>query len=236
MKVGLLECDHVREDLMHIGGDYRQMFPSLFATVAPEWDFIFYDVCKGYFPSSPDECDVYICTGSRFSVYDDEDWIIRLKQFVKAIYQSGKIYLGVCFGHQMLAEALGGKVEKSAKGWCVGTHTFSIVKIENWMSPAMQSINLLMMCQDQVTGLPPESILLATDPDCPVAMFRVGENMLGVQAHPEFSKTYDQALMELRVERIGQGKVDEGIASLELPVHDTIMAAWMKNFAIAMKN
>ncbi|NIJ51630.1 glutamine amidotransferase-related protein [Dyadobacter arcticus] len=235
MKVGLLECDHVREELLHIDGDYRQMFPSLFTSVAMDWHFTFYDVCNGHFPSSADECEVYICTGSRFSVYDNEDWIIRLKQFVKEIYQSGKVYLGVCFGHQMLAEALGGKVEKSPKGWCVGVHTFDMMENEDWMNPSMPSLNLLMMCQDQIIKLPPNSTVLATEPDCPVAMFRIGTNMLGVQAHPEFSKTYDKALMELRVERIGQQKVDEGIASLELPVYENIMAEWMKNFAQLMK-
>jgi GMP synthase-like glutamine amidotransferase len=236
MKVGLLECDHVREDLLHIDGDYRQMFPSLFAGAAPDWDFVFYDVCNGQFPASADDCDVYICTGSRFSVYDEEDWVIRLKQFVNEIYHSGKIYLGVCFGHQMLAEALGGKVEKSPIGWCVGVHTFDIVENEAWMNPSMPSLNLLMMCQDQVAVLPPGSTVLATGPSCPIAMFRVGSNMLAVQAHPEFSKAYDQALMELRIERIGQPKVQEGIASLDLPVYGSIMAGWMKNFAEAMKN
>src|SRR5215217_7450772 len=112
MKVGLLECDHVREELLHIAGDYRQMFPALFSQVAPDWEFRFYGVCNGHFPESAGECDLYICTGSKFSVYDEEDWILRLKDFVKEIYESGKKYAGICFGHQMLAEALGGKVEK----------------------------------------------------------------------------------------------------------------------------
>lgn len=229
-KVGLLECDHVREELLPIAGDYREMFPALFAQVAPEWEFVFYDVCNGHFPASVDECEVYICTGSKFSVYDDEPWIGRLKAFVRGIQDAGKQYLGICFGHQMLAEALGGKVQKADVGWCVGVHNFQVVKMEEWMVPARQSFNLLMMCQDQVVEMPPGSTLLAETRDCPVGMFRVGEHMIGIQAHPEFPKAYEKALMEIRTERIGQAKVEMGVVSLELPLHELTFANWLKNF------
>jgi GMP synthase-like glutamine amidotransferase len=230
MKIGLLECDHVREELLTISGDYRQMFPALFATAAPQWQFEFFDVCNSVFPSSVDQCDVYICTGSKSSVYDKDVWITYLKAFVKELYQAGKTYIGVCFGHQILGEALGGKVQKSDVGWCVGVHPFELLDFQTWMQPALSSFNLLMMCQDQVLKLPPDSILLAQTPNCPNAMFQVGNSMLGIQAHPEFSKAYDKALMELRVERIGERKVEMGITSLELPTSEREMAQWMVNF------
>lgn len=231
MKVGLLECDHVREELLHIAGDYRQMFPALFGKVTNDWQFDFYDVCNGHFPESADECDAYLCTGSKASVYDNEAWIVRLKHFVRDIHRSGRKYVGVCFGHQMLAEALGGKVGKSAIGWCVGVHPFQALAMEPWMEPFNASFNVLMMCQDQVMEMPEGSTLLAETPDCPVGMFRVGANMVGIQAHPEFPKSYNQALMELRVERIGTEKVEAGIASLELSTDEIVIANWLKNFA-----
>ena len=231
MKVGLLECDHVRDELTHIAGDYRQMFPALFSKVAPEWEFEFYDVCNGFFPESAGVCDLYICTGSKSSVYDEDDWILRLKAFVREIQSSGSKYVGVCFGHQMLAEALGGKVAKAQAGWAVGVHPFEIVATAQWMKPAEPFFNLLMMCQDQVLQLPADSRLLAKTMHCPVGMFQVGENMLGIQAHPEFPKAYDRALMELRVERIGREKVDLALASLDLPTHEYLIAGWIKEFA-----
>jgi GMP synthase-like glutamine amidotransferase len=86
------------------------------------------------------------------------------------------------------------------------------------------------MCQDQVLKLPPDSILLAQTPDCPNAMFQIGNSMLGIQAHPEFSKAYDKALMELRVERIGERKVEFGMMSLELSTNEKEMAQWFVNF------
>ena len=238
-KIGLLECDHVRDEFRHIAGDYRDMFPALFMPLAPHWEFVFYDVANDSFPSSIEECDVYICTGSKFSVYDDEPWIHRLKALVQQIYEHGKVYLGVCFGHQMLAEALGGKVQKSAAGWCVGIHEFTLQRTEpsaalTWINPPQENINLLMMCQDQVLQLPPDSTVLASANDCPVAMFRVGSKMLGVQAHPEFPLPYEEALMRSRVERIGAEKIAQGLESLRKPLHSQRMAQWMVAFVTSV--
>jgi GMP synthase-like glutamine amidotransferase len=230
MKIGLLECDHVRDELVHIAGDYRQMFPVLFAQVAPSWEFCFYDVCNGHFPKSVGECDAYICTGSKHSVYDHEPWIERLKDFVRDVFQSGSIFIGVCFGHQLAGEALGGRVEKSSEGWCVGIHKLEIVHAEKWMQPAQSDINLLMMCQDQVIQLPSGSKLLAQTNQCPNAMFTVGNTILGIQAHPEFSRAYNKALMELRVSKIGAAVVERGSNSLNLHSDELIFAAWVRKF------
>ncbi|MEZ4777724.1 MAG: amidotransferase [Bacteroidia bacterium] len=226
MKTGLLVCDHINENFHHISPDYTTMFRALL----PDLDLIPFMVIDGEFPENAEACDAYIATGSRFSVYDEVEWVLRLKTFVQEIYASGKKYAGVCFGHQMLGEALGGKVEKSPHGWCVGVHTFSILQTEPWMKPFQSEVNLLMMCQDQVIRLPENSIHLAAAADCPVAMFRVGENMLGIQAHPEFSPVYDRALMENRVERIGREKVEMGISSLEKTPDREIVAEWIRKF------
>ncbi len=222
--LGLLLCDHVPENLQHLGGDYPDMFRKLF----PETSMRVYPVCEGVFPKSVDECDAYLVTGSRRSVYEEEDWILQLKKFVRQIHEANKYYIGICFGHQMLAEALGGKVQKSEKGWCVGVHEFEIVEKTDWMQAPKKQLNLLMMCQDQVQVLPEGSILLAKTPQCPVGMFVVGNKMLGIQAHPEFSKAYDKILMEQRVARIGEEKVKDGLASLALETDELVFASWVR--------
>ena len=226
MKTALLICDQVNDDLRHIQGDYPDMFVDLF----PELDFEIFNVHQGHFPKNANDFEAYIVNGSRLSVYDEVDWIIQLKAFVREIYLAKKKYVGVCFGHQLLAEALGGKVAKATTGWNIGVHYFTMIKQENWMSPYQPNLDLLMMCQDQVEMLPPDSMVLAKTPTCPVGMFQVGSHMLGIQAHPEFSKAYDRALMELRTERMGTEVVNAGIKSLEKSVDRKIMAQWILQF------
>ncbi len=230
LTLGLLECDHVRPELRYINGDYRDMFPALFNRVSPDVEFRFYDVVNGVFPASVDECDGYISTGSAFSVYDDVKWVHDLADFVRKLYETQTPYVGICFGHQMLGYALGGKVHKSAGGWCVGVHELTVLSRESWMEPYLDKLNLLMMCQDQVMELPENAARLASAADCPNAMIMVGQTMLGVQAHPEFPHSYDRALMELRKERIGEEKVARGIESLNRPTDEVAAAGWIVNF------
>ena len=226
MKIGLLECDHVAESNLEIAGDYRDMFAALL----PDLEWGYYDVCQGHFPERADACAAYLCTGSKHSVYDREPWILQLKSFVREIYAGGQAFIGVCFGHQMLGEALGGKVEKAASGWNVGVHQFDILQAEAWMTPFQTPLRLLMMCQDQVVQLPENSTLLAATATCPVGMFRVGSAMLGIQAHPEFSKAYTQRLMELRREKIGPVKVAKALEGLGQDVNSTVFAQWITAF------
>jgi len=226
MKIGLLECDHVAEPFRAIAGDYRDMFTAFL----PDLEWVYFDVCKGQFPENAGACDAYLCTGSRYSVYDQEPWILELKAFVREIHTGGQLFIGVCFGHQMLGEAMGGKVEKAKSGWNVGVHRFDMVRQESWMTPFQSPVHVLMMCQDQVVQLPENSTVLAAAATCPVAMFRVGTTMLGVQGHPEFSKEYTRRLMESRRERIGADKVDAALEGLSRPVDRRLIAQWLLAF------
>ena len=226
MKVGLLNCDHVRDDLQQVHGDY----PAMFRALLPELDFEVFNVCDGQFPQSPAACGAWLMTGSKCSVYDEVDWVLRLKVFVQNIFASRVPCVGVCFGHQMIGEALGGKVEKSPHGWCVGVHEVEVFQNEGWMQPFQTKLNVLMSCQDQVLQLPPGSKVLARSPLCPVAMFTVGGTMLGIQGHPEFTKEYDRALMEGRVGKIGMGTFKNGIESFQKTVDRAVLASWATRF------
>jgi GMP synthase-like glutamine amidotransferase len=230
MKIGLLECDHVLDRFRHVGGDYSDMFAALFARHAPQITLRFFDVCNGEFPPSLDDCDAYLTTGSRFSAYDDVEWIHSLKGFLRRIHEAKKPFVGVCFGHQLMAEALGGKVSRAETGWGVGVHGVEITGIERWMRPEQSSCALQYMHQDQVERLPDGGVVIGRSDHCPVAVFRVGDSTLGIQAHPEFPKSYSEALLLDRVERIGEARARAALASLDRTTDESVVAKWIAEF------
>jgi len=212
-RIGLLECDHVDGRFTSIDGDYFDMFER----VLPTLDLVRYDVVNGTIPARPDECDGWLATGSRHSVYDDLDWITRLGAFVRAVHDSETPFVGICFGHQLLAQFTGGRTEKSESGWNVGAHALNTGE------------RLLYLHQDQVVIVPPGGRVLASTTHCPNAVIAVGDHMLGIQAHPEFPAEYVAALLEVRRERIGHDRVEQALASLAAPRDEATAAAWMRN-------
>ena len=235
MKIGLLECDHVLEQFRHIAGDYRDMFTALFNQHTPDLTLQPFDVCDGELPASVNACDAYLATGSRFSAYDDVDWIHALKDFVRRLRDADKPFIGVCFGHQVLAEALGGAVAKAEQGWGVGVHQIEIGRHDAWMRPERRECGLQFMHQDQVVRLPESGVALSSSDHCPVAMFRVGERMLGIQPHPEFTLAYSEALILNRVERIGEAKVRAALSSLSRTTDEAVVAKWIVEFLTQSK-
>ena len=202
MRVGVLECDHVSERYRGIDGDYTDMFESLLAR-----DLVPYDAVNGELPARPDECDAWLATGSRYSVYDDADWITRLLDFVRQVRDAETAFVGICFGHQLLAHAVGGRTDKASVGWGVGA-------IDTWVEPTSSEQLLLYMHQDQVVEVPDGATVIGRTDHCPIAMLELGP-MLGIQAHPEFSATYVEALLDARVDRIGAEVTARAKQSLE---------------------
>lgn len=230
MKVGLLECDHVAERFRHHAGDYREMFATLWARSAPEVELHPFDVCNHQFPAEITDCDAYVCTGSRFSVYDDVVWIHTLKDFVRQLHAAEHPFVGICFGHQMLAEALGGKVARAEIGWGVGVRAIEITQAESWMQPLQTSCHLQYMHQDQVQQLPADGLVLGQSTHCPVALLRVGRSMLGIQAHPEFTPEYGEALLVDRTEKIGAERTRQARESLSQATDEIVVTRWLTEF------
>jgi GMP synthase-like glutamine amidotransferase len=225
LRVGLLECDHVDDRFRSIAGDYADMFASLL----PDVDLVPYDVCNGTLPATPDECDGWVATGSRHSVYDDLGWITALSGFVRSVPDAGAPYVGICFGHQLLAHALGGRTER-ASAWGAGAHRMEVFDAEAWMDPRTGAATLLYMHQDQVAALPEGTVVLGRTDHCPVAMLQVGRAMLGMQAHPEFPPEYLEALLDARAERIGAERTASARRSLASPTDAGVIARWIVRF------
>ena len=229
MRIGLLEFDHVDERYRHLSGDYADMFTALFGE-ASDFELVRYDAVNGALPASPAECDGWLATGSRKSAYDDEEWIHRAGGFVRAAAATDAPFVGICFGHQLLAHALGGTVERAPSGWGAGVVAVDVVQKEPWMQPPRADVRLHFMHQDQVTALPDGGRVVAAAAHCPVAAFTVGDTMLGIQAHPEFTVPYAEALLTDRTERIGGDSAAAALASLTTPTDEAVVAQWITSF------
>ncbi|MBV7299439.1 glutamine amidotransferase-related protein [Enterovibrio paralichthyis] len=230
MIIGLLICDDVKPELQASHRNYTDMFQSLLTQADPKVRLRFYRVIDGEYPENIDDCDGYVISGSRYSVYDDLPWIKQFETFVKTLYAVGKPTVGICFGHQMMAQALGGKVERSANGWGVGIATSKITEHPAWISPQQNAFSLVVSHQDQVSELPPEGKSLATSDFCPIGMFTVGQHFLGIQGHPEFSRAYSFDLMESRRDRIPPEVISAGQASLSETPDSEEVTRWLLHF------
>lgn len=232
-RIGLLECDHVDDRLRPVtGGDHLHLFRRWLAGSGGQLELVPYDVVGGEPPGRPDECDGWLCTGSRQSVNDAAPWIRDLRRVVTDIHSAGVPFVGVCFGHQMLAQALGGRVERSARGWGAGVHRIEMVgDHQEWMRPPVDTGGLALhfMHQDQVVDLPPAATLLGRTDHCPNAMFQAGTSF-GVQAHPEFTPAYTEALLRVRELRIGEATTGAALASLTERTDEPIVANWTERF------
>ncbi|MCZ6888921.1 MAG: GMP synthase [Gammaproteobacteria bacterium] len=231
MRIGILQADNVQAQFRDEFGDYAGMFRSLLENSASSeaLEFRVYDVLRGDYPERIGDCDGYVITGSRESVYDDARWIARLADFVRSLHARRHKTVGICFGHQLIAHVLGGKTTAASVGWGVGVHEVRVVDKQPWMDPALPSINLLCSHKDQVLVLPERARVIASSEFCPLAGFALGSHFITFQGHPEFSTGYARALMNSRVELLGDA-YEPGIRSLEHDTDETSVGRWMLNF------
>ncbi|PWY56390.1 GMP synthase [Legionella qingyii] len=230
MNIGILQCDQVDPRLIEVHGTYSEMYIKLLHQEGPNLSFTVYDVRYDELPSHIDAADAYVITGSRYGVNDDLAWISALEEFIRRLHAARKKIIGICFGHQLIAKALGGKVIKSHQGWGIGMSVNKITQHKPWMSPSLGILNLIVSHQDQVVFLPEEAEVLAASDFCPFYMLQIGDNLLTVQGHPEFSKRYSQALIELRKNNLGKELAAQGLKSLQQHCDDKVFAKWVINF------
>lgn len=230
MKLGILETGAPPRALMPRYGDYPRMFRRL---LGDAYDYRTYDVAAGALPERPTDCEAYVITGSPAGVYDDAPWISRLKGFLVAARGEAAL-VGICFGHQIMAEAFGGRVIKSPKGWGVGLHEYRVRRREGWMDGA-KTIRAAASHQDQVVEAPPGAEVVAASDFTPFGMLAYRDQpAISLQLHPEFEPAYSVALIEGRSgERIPRDLALEAVRSLEMPDDSPRLAEWIRRFLAA---
>lgn len=230
MKIGILEADQLSEELRTKFGSYGDMFQTLLHSVDKRLSLPRYPVTESSYPEQIDDCDAYLITGSKSGIYDGSPWIKQLQEYVIALAERQKKLVGICFGHQLIAQALGGQAQKSDKGWGVGLATSTVYVTKPWMDPARESFAIIASHQDQVTALPPQAELIAGNDFCAYGSYQIGNQILTFQGHPEFTQAYARQRMHARRKIIGEQRYRQGMASLDQDADHQLIAKWIINF------
>ncbi|MDI1365878.1 MAG: type 1 glutamine amidotransferase [bacterium] len=226
MRIGLLETGAPPEALQPTFGRYGGMFQAL---LGPDHVYAAYDVQAGALPAAAGEQDAYIVTGSAAGVYDPLPWIAPLSDFLRAA--KGQVPLvGVCFGHQIMAQAFGGQVVKSDKGWGVGLHRYAVEAPQAWTDAP--SVAIAASHQDQVVVPPPSARVVGGSAFTPYGLLAYADApAISMQFHPEFDPAYAAALIEARRgTRYTDAQADAAIATLNAPNDRQRVGGWIGAF------
>lgn len=187
-KIGILKCGHAPEELVNEHGHYGDMFEDM---LGADFDTQVWSVVDNQLPESIKDADGWLITGSRHGVYEDHAWLAPLEQFLREAFAAKQPIVGVCFGHQVLAQALGGKVEQFEGGWSVGNVQY---QLDGWEGGA----RIHAYHQDQVIEPPAEAVTLGSTDFCAHAFLGYGEHAFTMQPHPEFSDAFLRELVLTR--------------------------------------
>lgn len=232
LRVGLLLCDDVDDDAQARYGTYSDMFRNSIAAVDGGLALHPVRCDRGELPDSPDDFDAYLISGSRHAVYDPQPWIAQLQEFVRGCRARRKKTVGICFGHQLIAHALGGEARKATAGWGLGVHAARITCPQPWMeNGGPDTYRLIAIHQDQVVALPPGFRVIATSDFCPVNLFTGDGVMLGIQGHPEFDKAFCEYRIHSRRAQLDPGVYRRSLDSLaQLDPDSRRVSGWIARF------
>ncbi len=227
-RLGILQAGRIPEELTDQFSDYDQMFVEF---LGPEnFSYRHYAVLDDQFPQSASEADSWLITGSRHAAYEQHSWIAPLEQLIRDIYELGLPMVGICFGHQIIATALGGTVEKFDKGWCAGYHQYQLDESVFGTSTETGQTPLLAFHQDQVIEPPSEAVTIGRSSFCRHAALLYDKRILTLQPHPEFSQDFVDGLLRTRGSVLPPDVHKNARENLHKPVDQLSVAQTLRQF------
>lgn len=235
MKLTILQVGETPLALRDRYDRFDQFFERMFTATGHDFTFESIPVLDG--AAFPDLAEVegIVVTGSAKGVYDQTDWMDPLRDFIRAAYAANTPMAGVCFGHQIIADALGGEVRKSEKGWGIGRHVYSVANKHDALKDLSATIAIAASHQDQVVTPPAGAEVFLSSQFTPNAgIVYANGSTISVQPHPEFEPAFAKALVELRRGNpLQDDLVDEGVVSLDAPVDNAALAEALAQFLLA---
>jgi GMP synthase-like glutamine amidotransferase len=232
MKLTIIQTGEVPPPLRAAFGPYAPMFMKMFEDVGAHYDYDVVAVFDGAPFPDPAGLEAVLLPGSAAGVYDDHfAWMAPLRAFIRAAYTAKTPMVGVCFGHQIMADALGGDVRKSEKGWGLGRHTYAVRARPAFMANAAATLSVACSHQDQVLSPPPEAeVILGSEFTPNAGLFYANGAALSFQPHPEFDDGYARALAELRRGKAPDTVVETAVGSLSQRSDSAAVAGYIDAF------
>lgn len=195
----------------------------------PAWEFRGWQASEGELPP-PGEDDAWVITGSVASVNDDEPWMQALAQRVHMRHAQRQATVGLCFGHQLIAKALGGQVGPSPGGWRIGTAPTRYAAPQPWMQPPQAQIQLFAAHAEQVLQPPPQATVIGGDAFAPAGALQVGQHIMSTQYHPELTRDFMRGLLDAFGDTWTAEQVAQARQQVEQPVDAALFMGWLACF------
>jgi GMP synthase-like glutamine amidotransferase len=231
IKLGILQTNHDKS--VEVGDahpDDAHRFRDLFDAHETRFEYKVYMTIGGEVPKSLDEQDAFLITGSPLSVLDTHIFTKDLVDFVRACDNAKKPLIGACFGHQIIADALGGTVKKSKNGYNVGVEKTHFFEKSLWMKPNKQELPMYVFHEDEVTHLPEGAKLLGSTPNCKIASFSKGNHIFTTQAHPEFTPEFMTSVISYTAQKVPSFDPRPALSQINDPTEGHVYATWCTEF------
>ncbi|MEM9105102.1 MAG: gamma-glutamyl-gamma-aminobutyrate hydrolase family protein [Pseudomonadota bacterium] len=231
IKLGILQTNHDRS--VEVGDafpDDAHRFRDMFDAQEDRFQYRIYMTIGGEVPKHLDEQDAFMITGSPLSVLDHHIFTDDLMAFIRRCDEVQKPLMGACFGHQAIAVALGGQVEKIAGGYNVGIEETRFSHRRPWMVPHHDALAMYMFHEDQVTRLPEGCDLLGSSDRCEIASFAKGNHIFTTQAHPEFSHDFMACVLRYMEDKMPAETSERAWNTMSTGQEGSVFGDWSTNF------